>query len=768
MGYKEAFLFALFLSAVTAQSYKVCVSQAITAATCQSISRDDSQAQCLRVESRVDCALMLANSQADVGYFSEEETLLLGQQQPNDNRVIATVRDVDKLDPYAFETVAVVPNSHTNGLEGLRGGVYCHPGLGQSDVRWSPRVLKTLEELAARTDRCSEIDVAQKTADELEVHTLSQFFSAACRPGTWSSNSSVDANLKSRYPNLCSLCGTNSDCSRYTIDMGVSVAGVRNENTHIQALECLRTNNNNSSRSAVTYVAWQHVREYFTIRNPQDVANYGVLCTNGTVVPLTNENLANTTSPCALVKQPWGTIVANANAATNLLTGLRNWWPTGSDPGGNTWQSALFTALAGGSNRRVVFQDTPIFPLNYTQSIRPINSIDSTASCLPSRRWCVLSNNELTKCNWVRTASYILGLQPTITCLLRSNVFDCLTDIKDDKADFISAESNYGYVARQHFKLTPVKLVQNAQADAYRVAAFVKESAVASSNITRFENLRDRKACFPEFGGLAYMAFVRTGHERQILDRSECDYARVVGEFFNGSCAPGAMDASHTIYEGSDFNASTLCSSCRSAVAPLNSNSSNLTCAWDYTNIYFGNNGSLACLADENNDVAFLNIRGISTYLTALGLQQNQFRALCSNNSLALNPGVTVDDGCLLAFVVDAEVLTRRNDPLYNSLNVLFDSIDEFFGYSAANGNQLINLEIFSPFGGNSNLLFKDSTIGITEPTTASTHEPARNYIQLFQHLDGCTSAAMGLAHRNVHSILAIILMAIMTRFVIA
>ncbi|XP_075989270.1 transferrin-like [Anticarsia gemmatalis] len=769
MGFKEVFLIAFIVGAASAQNnYKVCV-QGIQPSVCQSIAKDDSQVSCTQLESRVDCALKLATKEADIGYFSEEETILIGQRQPNNHRVIATIRDANKLDPYAFEAVAIVPSNHTNGLEGLRGGVYCHPGLDQTEFRWSPRVLKTLEELAARTDRCHDIQTSGKTAEEVEVETISRFFSSGCRPGSWSANATVDAALKARFPSLCSLCGPDSGCSRYTIDMGVSIAGANNQNRHIQALECLRVNGN-GAQPAVAYVAWQHAREYFSIRNPQDASFFSVLCSNGTLAPLTTETLGNSISPCALVRQPWGTIVAHADVAQTLLTSLRTWWPEGADPGSNSWQSIFYNAVvtpAGGASARVVFEDAPIFPLNYTQAIRPVSTVDSTPTCIPARRWCVLSAAELEKCNWVRSASHILGIQPPISCQRGENIFECLSDIKDDKADFISAGANYGYIARQHYKLTPVKLVQNPQTESYRVAAFVKNNATISENITRFENLRGKKACFPEFGGLAYMAFVRAGQQRGVLPQSECDYAKVVGEFFDGACAPGASDASHAIFDGSSFDSSVLCSQCQPAY-PVLGNFSNQVCSWDYSNQFFGNNGSLACLADPSNDVAFLNMRSISTHLTSLGLQANDFRALCVNNSLADTPGVNIPDSCLLTLVVDAEVLTRRNDPFYNSLNVLFDSLDEYFGYNAANARQLINLEIFSPFGGNKDLLFKDTTIGLTEPTRASTHAPARNYIELFEHLQACTGAAPGTASRNFYSVIALIVTSILTRFVIA
>ncbi|CAH2080305.1 unnamed protein product, partial [Iphiclides podalirius] len=173
---------------------KVCVSNS-NPVLCQNLDKDGSQAVCEPVESRVDCALKLSRNAADFGVFSEEEMMLLSQQQPNDNRIVATIRDVNRQEPYAFEAVAIVPNSHTGGLEGLIGGKYCHPGFDESEIRWSPRVLKAFERVVARTDRCPDANVAQKTAEEMEIETLSRAFSSGCRPGPWSSNATIDERL---------------------------------------------------------------------------------------------------------------------------------------------------------------------------------------------------------------------------------------------------------------------------------------------------------------------------------------------------------------------------------------------------------------------------------------------------------------------------------------------------------------------------------------------------------------------------------------------
>ncbi|CAG5036906.1 unnamed protein product [Parnassius apollo] len=763
MGLKRL-LFVLFVaSSAAAQNLKVCISTS-NPVLCQGLDKDGSQAVCEPVESRVDCAIKLARNAADIGVFSEEEMMLLTQQQPNDNRVIATIKDVYRPVPYAFEAVAVVSSTHTGGLEGLRGGTYCHPGFDESEPRWSPRVLKTFERVVIRTDRCPGVEVDGKTAEELEVDALSKFFSNACRPGPWSANDTVDANLKSKYSSLCSLCGENNDCSKYTLNMGVEIAGVSNDNRHIQALECMRTNQNNS----VAYVAWNHVREYFMTRNPQDAGQYSLLCEDGSLQALTADVLSSLSSPCAFVRQPWSAIVASAASAQAAQTSLRTWWPNGVNPGGNTWQSILFNGIIGGNNAVINFEDTLPSPANYTAQIRNITSIDAVASCLPARRWCTISDNEQTKCLWLRSAAYTLGIEPTISCQQRTNTFECLQDIKDNRADFIATPSNYGYISRQNYKLSALKLVQNTRSNPAafsRVAALIKDSS--QTEISRFENLRGKKACFPEFSGIAYMAFVNTAHERGVISASECDYARAVGEFFNGTCAPGALDASHSLTKASSFDSTTLCSVCKPAVAAANS--SDFTCAWDYSNTYFGNNGSLACLADPETHVAFVEMQNIDALFVSLGLQPSQYRALCRNNTLAVNTGTNIDQGCLLAYVVDSEVLSRRNDPLQNSLIVLLDTLDEYFGYNAAAGS-LINLEMYSPFDGKSDLLFKDTAIGLSEPSSDSANEAARNYIELFKHLDACTSLAPpapAMASRNFYSLFTLFILTLLTRVVI-
>ncbi|XP_041968118.1 transferrin-like [Aricia agestis] len=751
------FIFVLVIGYASAQSLRVCMPSTSTV-VCQSLDRDDSQVVCDPVESRIDCAIKLARGTADFGVFSEEETVLLSLQQPTENRIVASIRDVQRTEPYAFEAVAVVPANHVGGLEGLRGARYCHPGLDQTDLRWSPRVLKTFERVVARTDHCPNVNTDHKTAEEVEMETLNNFFGSGCRPGAWSANVTVDADLKNRFPNLCSSCGEGASCSRYNLDMGVTINGINNNNRHIQALECLRRGN-----SSVAYVAWQHVREFFTIRNPQEATSYALMCEDGALRVLTAEVLAAATAPCSFVKQPWATVVASTAKASAVLTKLREWWPNGVSPGDNGWRSQLYSNIIGGANARVFFETTPLTASNYTSPVRNIADISASTSCIPARRWCTISTQEQTKCQWLRAAAYVLGIEPHITCQQRNNIFECLADIRDRNADLIVSPSNYGYLSRQHYKLSSVKLVQNSRnnpAAFSRVAALLKETTT-QTNVTRFENLRGRRACFPEYSGIAFVAFVSVAHERGVISSSECDYAQAVGEFFDGACAPGAEAASHAIGDSS-FNATNLCTACRPSY--LTSNIT-YTCAYDYSNLYYGNNGSISCLADSSNDVAFVEIQNIQAHLTTAGLQASQVRALCRNNTLAITTGIDIDQNCLLAYVVDSEVLARRDDPLLNALNTLLDSLDSHFGYNEPISTQLINLELYSPFDGKSDLLFKDTVVGLAEPS-ATTNEAAKNYYDLFSHLESCNAAAStpGMASRSIYSGLTIIMMWFLTK----
>lgn len=95
----------------------------------------------------------------------------------------------------SYQMVVLVKNDYNDGIEGLRGKKYCHPGFGYHEL-WTPRMLKDLEYkvLQGKDIKCS--DRSDRTCLENEIDELTKFFGESCRPGSWvPENSTLDREL---------------------------------------------------------------------------------------------------------------------------------------------------------------------------------------------------------------------------------------------------------------------------------------------------------------------------------------------------------------------------------------------------------------------------------------------------------------------------------------------------------------------------------------------------------------------------------------------
>lgn len=89
--------------------------------------------------------------------------------------------------------MVVVHSSHANGIAGLKGLNFCHPGLFYDRTeRWTERFLKHFERNVV-TPQCDDKDLWSPA--EIETDALAQLFKQACRPGAWSNNIQEDARL---------------------------------------------------------------------------------------------------------------------------------------------------------------------------------------------------------------------------------------------------------------------------------------------------------------------------------------------------------------------------------------------------------------------------------------------------------------------------------------------------------------------------------------------------------------------------------------------
>lgn len=117
--------------------------------------------------------------------------------------------------------------------------------------------------------------------------------------------------------------------------------------------------------------------------------------------------------------------------------------------------------------------------------------------------------------------------------------------------------------------------------------------------ISSFSDLQGRNACFPEYGGIAYLSFLNVTRSKKLVTDT-CKYAKVVSTFLNYACAPGAQDKNHNVSVGSQA-AKKLCKLCGEK-----------TCDASPDNKYFGDAGAIACL-DDVGDIAFLEARNLKS-----------------------------------------------------------------------------------------------------------------------------------------------------------
>lgn len=64
-------------------------------------------------------------------------------------------------------------------------------------------------------------------------------------------------------------------------------------------------------------------------------------------------------------------------------------------------------------------------------------------------RWCTVSQEEKDKCDWLKKAADIFGIKPSISCFQAERVYGCLKTIREDKADMMAIDSQYGFIARK-------------------------------------------------------------------------------------------------------------------------------------------------------------------------------------------------------------------------------------------------------------------------------------------------------------------------------
>lgn len=109
----------------------------------------------------------------------------------------------------------------------------------------------------------------------------------------------------------------------------------------------------------------------------------------------------------------------------------------------NDWEIALNKLIQEDSR---AFNLTEMSLATYLSKGREIDI--SSGTCGKPIRWCTIGDLETNKCRWVAKAARALDVQPNISCIKSNSTFECFRNIAEDRADIITIDSNYGYLAR--------------------------------------------------------------------------------------------------------------------------------------------------------------------------------------------------------------------------------------------------------------------------------------------------------------------------------
>ncbi|XP_012525647.1 transferrin [Monomorium pharaonis] len=691
----------LLIAAARADVYKLCATDTISEGSCYNVQRSDNEVvKCLRVADSAECAIRLAQGEADFGIFNTEELLLAYQFYPNDIQPIIQLRHKDRQEEeFEFQTVAVVPKSLTQNtvlpeerLKLLKNGGFCHPGFSKSQW-WNNYILKYFENYV-NPPQCHD-DV---TVIENEIRNLRNFFGKACRPGDWTGDETLNEELKRKYPELCALCDNTADCS-YNDD---------EHHGHIGALECLTRGD-----GKVAYVALKYVQEYLKTNE-----SYEFLCQNGNVLPLSTPN------PCAWIKQPWSVVAAKKDIADTLKPKLLSWLKNPEED----WKKALSA---------IIQEDSWAFEMN-RQSVNTylsngrITDLDSIQTCGKHIRWCTIGDLETNKCKWVAKAAKALGVSPSISCIKSTSTFQCFRDIEENQTDIMTIDSNYGYLARTAYGLSTILYSETEMDKNSMILAVMREPTDSNYPVKSFYDIKDKRACFPEYGGLSWLSFVNIARTHGVISSKSCDYPRLVSKLLSGACTPGIKDSDHSRTDVPSGIASKLCSAC------ININ--NTSCATNKTNRYYGDRGAMRCINEEAGDIAFIEMANVLSDKHFHSNKYSDYRILCKNGSLAQYPGFYVDEICALSVTIDSEVIGRKKDvseiSRTNTILALL-KMEDWLGYRV---NARRPIHIYGPFNGTLDLLFKDSSSGLLP--TSSTKKSVLAYKELFSHVEACNNGS--------------------------
>ncbi|XP_020035148.2 lactotransferrin [Castor canadensis] len=645
---------------------------------------------CIKRKSFRQCMQAIATNKADAMTLGVDLLLEAGQLPYRLRPIAAEVYGTKAQPQTQFYAVVVAKNSsrfQLNQLEGLRS---CHTGLGRT-AGWN---------IPMGTLR---LFLDWKGPSEPLEAAVARFFSSSCVPG-------ADG---SRFPNLCRLCvGTGANkCAFSSREPYFGNAG---------AFKCLR-----DGAGDVAFITENTLFEVLPDKTERD--QYKLLCPDNTWKPVDQYK------ECHLARIPSRAVVARSEDSKEDF--IWAFLQQAQEKFGKNKSSSfqLFGSPVG--KKDLLFKDSAIGFLRVPKKIdselylgsgylTSIQNLQKSKEDVAARQsqvvWCPVGSEELSKCDQWSTVSN--GL---VTCASAPTTEDCISQILKGKADGMSLDGGFIYVAGK-CGLVPV-LAENQQSqkssgsdcvnrpvEGYLAVAVTRRSNAAIT----WNSLKGKKSCHTAVGRTAGwnipigLLFNQTG---------SCKF----GEFFRESCAPGSDPKSN------------LCALC------IGDENGENKCASNSSERYYGYTGALRCMVEGAGDVAFVkdstifqNADGKNTEAWARDLKVEDFELLCLDGT---RQPVTEAKSCHLAMAPNHAVISRKDKAVFLE-QVLLQQQAQF----GRNGNRCPR--DFCLFHSETkNLLFNDNTecLAKLHGKTTYTKYLGQQYVTATSTLEKCSTSPL-------------------------
>ncbi|KAK7583899.1 hypothetical protein V9T40_004862 [Parthenolecanium corni] len=529
--------------------------------------------QCTFEIDRLRCLERLLADTADFGVFKAEDLFLAPflNHVNAGNLVVTNEMRQSMNQSFEFDMVVLVSNGvPVNSLSDLKGLRLCHPGFDENGwlYDWSEIFSQYFEETLIQEQCDPSLSVFEN-----KVKSLNDFFGSACKAGSWSPDPVLDEKFKSKYNRLCANCQIQATCSRNDVYWGQQ-----------GPLNCL-----SDCSGDVAWVRLQDVQFYFrtSVDDLHHVCeDFSFLCPDGS-----KQHPLNTSNPCVWLSRPWPVILARRTVRERVSSLVQHLSTSNDIAQETSWEYKLRLLLSHSLQPIYSMNPSHLTPHEYLERVPGFLHANTMKTCKGTGEdktinICTENESVKKKCDLLALVARVYSIDPELNCTLVSN---CLKNVAERKGDVVIVNTGKLKQVYEHHDLRPILYQTSTGSEQLRyMFAVVRQG----SKINQLKQLRGKKACFTEVGGLGWNSLLMVLKENSLIN-DYCDEKSAISNFFSEVCIVNSKpgDEFRSCFDD-DFE------------------------KFDIGSLDLNEAQGLRCISDNNGgDVSFIDFYSIEKYL---------------------------------------------------------------------------------------------------------------------------------------------------------